>query len=166
MSGIGAYVDFEKKVRDMSGLLPRYVAELAIAWVLDEALKVYGPETEEMVEFNEIYSNMKIKMRGCEVATLSWAENSTPLYFVARAGIDACVAESRELSASNADKNEKTAMARLLIRTARFVQVCSQTALGLSYELSGNRARSDCRRFQDLHNEAESLALIGASYIT
>lgn len=163
MKGVEACSVFVKKMRDMSGLLPRFITELAITWVLDEILLVYEPSSDDMVEFNAIYGDMRLKPKGRDVADLTWSENSTPLYFVARAGIDLCIALSLELSRGGDEKEVMAVKAKLLVRTARFVQMCSQTALGLSYSLESNKVR-DCRRFSDLYKEAESLALISSSY--
>lgn len=166
MGGIVNYAEFVKKMRDMSGLLPKYIIELAIERVLGEVGKAYDMDSDEAAEFREVYDELRKRPRGLDASAIAWSKSSMPLHFVARAGIDACVSESRELSRKRSAGDDVSENAKLLVRMAWFVQMCSLTAIGLACDLPENKARSERQRFLDLFGEAKSLGLIGSSNIS
>jgi hypothetical protein len=172
MQDVVVFRDFIKKIKDMSGLLPKYIVELSLKWVLDiihsalneNQLSLDAKDLEAALEFNGVYESLRNKARGCEISAIDWSRSSTPLYFVARGAIDVCLAEMRCATARQRDKMPVASEARIMLGAARFAQLCGQTALGLGDTATKVR-KTDYGRFSDLVKEAGSFVLAANNYL-
>jgi hypothetical protein len=169
------FCDLIKKVRDMSGLLPSFIVVIAKDWIFDEIHESYSTgglrdscdagDLAPVVEFEEIYADFYSRTRGCEIAKINWSIAATPIYFVARAAVNACLEEVRIAADKKAKNEDVSIIAKRIVRLSRFTQICVQMALGLS-DAEAKVRKADYRRLADLAKEADSLVLVGESYLS